>query len=127
MKIMKTLLFLTILILASCEKQYQKQLHHYTVTFTNENGDVEGTIIYKLVERNKDFVVFHSDEWDTLFFDDKTHLHGVLNDWVLMQTHESDFTGELTVNKYNRLEVTGVAMKHMGWMQPLKEYAVTIH
>jgi hypothetical protein len=129
MKIMKTLLFLTILILASCEKQYQKQLHHYTVTFTNENGDVE-TAIYKLVERNKDFVIFHSNgwqSWDTLFFDDKTHLHGVLGDWVSQQTHKSDFTGELTVNKHNRLEITGVAMKHMGWMQPLKEYAVTIH
>lgn len=121
---MKTHLFLTVLLLASCEFQYQKQLHHYTVSFTNENGVVESTIIYKLVERNKDFVVFHSDDWDTLFFDDKTHLHGVLNDWVFMQTHQSDFTGELTVNKYKRLEIKGEATKHMGWTNP--KYTVII-
>lgn len=123
---MKTILFLFVIILVSCEKQHQRQLHHYTVTFTNEYGDVS-TIIYKLVERNKDFLIFHSDEWDTLFFDDKTHLHGVLHDWVLMQSHESDFTGEITINKYNRLEINGVAMKHMGYLQPLRKYSISIH
>ena len=120
-------LFLTVTLLTSCEQWYQKQLHHYTVTFTDENGNVE-TAIYKLVERNKDFVIFHSNgwqSWDTLFFDDKIHLHGVLGDWVSQQTHESDFTGELTVNKHKRLEITGVAMKNMGWTP--KKYDVYIH
>ncbi len=112
---MKTILFLTVLLLASCEKQYLKQLHPYTATFTYENGLTGGTMIYKIVERNKDFLILKSDEWDTLFFDDKTHIHGVLNDWVSMQTHKSEFTGELTANYKKRMEINGVAMKQMGW------------
>ncbi len=123
---MKTLLFLTVLLLASCELQYQKQLHPYNLTVYDENGNVIESVfqMYKLVERNKDFLILKSDETDTLFFDDKTHLHGVLNDWVPMQAHRSDFTGELTVNKYKRLEIKGEATKHMGWTNP--KYTVII-
>ena len=115
-KSMKTILFLTVLILASCELQYQKQLHPYNLTVYDENGNVTESIfqMYKLVERNKDFLILKSDETDTLFFDDKTHLHGVIKDWRNMQTRESTFTGELKINKYKKIEITGVCIKLLG-------------
>ncbi len=115
-KPMKTILFLTVLLLASCELQYQKQLHPYNLTVYDENGNVTESVfqMYKLVERNKDFLILKSDDTDTLFFDDKTHLHGVIKDWRNMQTRESTFTGELTVNKYKKIEITGVCTKLIG-------------
>jgi hypothetical protein len=126
---MKTLLFLTVLLLTSCELQYQEQLHPYNLTLYNTSGEITWEVwnLYDIVERNKNFIILKSDEWDTLFFDGKNHLHGILHDWDIMQTHESKFTGELIVNKYKRIEIKGVALKKAGWMQPDVEYHIAIN
>jgi hypothetical protein len=106
---MKTFLFLTVLLLTSCELQYQKQLHKYSTSLYRMDGSVFGTGFqhYDLVERNKHFLVFHSYFWDTLYLDAHNSVHGRFNSLAGWQNEKHDYKGIIIKDFYKSLQMKG--------------------
>ncbi len=108
---MKTLLFLSLILLASCSFFKKQQLHTYDLRYSNHVGSSFGNRLqyFKLVERTDDWLVFVNNygENDTLFITDHKDLSGSLKDFRPNQTHKIKFVGKIIDESFKTLQVKG--------------------